>query len=117
MLTLTARNGSSTKPAQGSGRKTRPWYFDPYAQSGFGYVPRRGLDDISRRFLSGEYGWDSELLQQFSSTYPLRLLALIAEVHPLVTMARSNNHAFGFAPGDTRIVALKQPEGASRDDG
>jgi hypothetical protein len=111
---------------QGSARETRPTYYSPYSGTGFGIVPRRGLDSVSHGFLWGGYEglglsgscfgngfWEGSgvhplILAQFSAVFPLRLLKLLMDVNPIVSQARSNNLNLAFAPGDTRIVALKR---------
>lgn len=115
--------------AAASGRVSRTPYFSPYSGTGFGIVPRRGLDLISRQFLwgggeqfqNGCFGsgfWDTSgltvnptILYQFSAVFPLRLLRLLMDTHPIVSQARSNNLRLAFAPGDTKIVALKATGG------
>jgi hypothetical protein len=98
----------------GAGRATRPSYYSPYNQTGLGVVPRRSTDVQTAAFLarchSGQWNGTTDplLLAQFSATFPLRLLRLFAEMHPIVSLARRNNICLAFAPGDTRIVALKQ---------
>lgn len=105
-----SRNGRALPfartPAGGGGRVTRPAYYSPYSGNGLGIVPRRGLDPISARFLA-----ELECLRDMAGVYPLRLLALVTHLHPLVRQAWSNNQSLGFAPGDTRIVAVKDLDG------
>lgn len=101
---------AKARPTGGMGRLTRPTYYDPYVMNGVGIVPRRGIDHQSRQFLSGEHS--DFHLANFAATWPLRLLSLLKDTHPLIGQAWSNNQRLAFAPGDTQIVAEK-PAGSS----
>lgn len=102
----TSSNGTRSR-IRPSGRQTQPTYYNPYRSNGLGIIARRGVDEISRRYLIGDPSLDPDCLTRNAATYPLRLLALIVQTHPLVKQAWSNNLRLAFAPGDTQFVALK----------
>lgn len=106
-VTIRKRNGALGPATQATGRQTEPAYFSPYGINNIGVVPRRGLDARSRAFLTGKDNTDPRCLGDFAKTFPLRLLRLLKDVHPLISQAWLNNQALAFAPGDTRFVALK----------
>ena len=85
--------------------QTRPSYFGPYG-NGIGIVPRRGWDAGTAAFLSYAEQSPIAALTLWSSTLPHRLLAVLADIHPMISQVRSNNLRLAFSPGDTRIVAV-----------
>jgi hypothetical protein len=95
-----------TTPARTPGvgsAQTRPDYFRALG-TGLGVVPRRGWDVATNRWLlAAAQGTDG--LRGFVQSAPCRVLQVLADTHPYFSLARSNDLALAFGPGDTRIVA------------
>lgn len=86
--------------------QTVPNYFDAYSTNGIGAIPRRGWDDRTTAWIE-QLQSGQEYLRQWVSEAPLRLLEVLTDLHPMGQMAMSNDLTLAFAPGSTRIVAVK----------
>lgn len=89
------------------GPQTGPSYFDGYSANNLGVVARRGWDGRTTAYLEDVRVSGVEGLRQWCQEAPLRLLEVLVDLHPMGQMADSNDKTLAFAPGSTRIVALK----------
>lgn len=86
-----------------SSPQTRPDYFR-FTGSGLGIIPRRGWDVATNRWLLASAA-SADGLRGFLANAPNRVLQVLADTHPYFSLARSNDLALAFSPGDTRILA------------
>lgn len=90
------------------GQQTAPDYFDGFAGwGGVGVIPRRGWDQRTSALLEGVTAQGVVGLRGWAESAPLRLLEVLCDLHPMAQMAMSNDLSLSFAPGSTRIVAVK----------
>jgi len=87
---------------------TRPPYAAVYGASIL-TVPRRGWDSLTRQYLEA-YASDpgsvrNLALGQWYSTIPLRMLWMMGDIHPMVSMARSVWLRIAFSDSTTQFIA------------
>jgi hypothetical protein len=88
--------------------QTRPTYYDGYAANGgLGVIGRRGWDARTQTFIEQAAQSGIVGLSAWAELAPLRLLDVLATLHPAAQMADSTDAALCFGPEDTRIVAVK----------
>lgn len=84
---------------------TRP-YDTAYSSYSLGVVPRRGWDNQTRRWMDDVRKSPFYGLSQWAQQAPLRLLAALGDIHPMVGLARSNNLTLPFGEGDSTFSAV-----------
>ena len=90
------------KTLVGSARQTEPQGFSPYAQGGFGVIPRRGTRlDVC----------DQEGLRRWAVGSPIKLLKLLPDLHPDVGAALDN--ILRLAGSGIRIEAVRVDDGVA----
>lgn len=81
----------------GRGRTSEPQGFSPYANGGFGVIPRRGnVYDLS----------SCENVGRLAVGSPLRLLKILVDLHPMLGLAVWNALRLANAPEDLTISAV-----------
>lgn len=98
---------TALQPRSG-GRQTRPQGYNPYLRGGAGLLARRA--DDPRLLLARKD------LARYAESSPLRLLALLPDVHPAVGLATWNALRLACAPGDLQIVAVQDSAPGEADD-
>ena len=81
-------------------RQTEPAHYLPNAAGGLSFIPRRGVE-------LGGYLSTRDGLKRWAQDTPLRLLALLPDIHPAVGQALWNALRLICKPGDVEIVAVK----------
>jgi len=94
---------------------TRPYQASYFAGT-LGIVPRRGWDARTRNFMETVRASPVAGLTTWAQEAPLRLLAALADIHPMVGMARRNNLTLPFGVGDTTFIA-EDSKGDTSDEG
>lgn len=88
--------------------QTTPTYYDGFsANGGIGAIARRGWDGRTQAFIEQAARNGIVGLSTWAQTAPLRLLEVLATLHPAAQMAHSNDATLAFGPEDNRIVAVK----------
>ncbi len=89
------------------GAQTVPNYVDGYSANNIGAIARRGWDTRTTAYIEQAAAIGYEGVRTWINEAPLLLLEVLVDLHPMAQMADSNDKTLAFAPGSTRIVAVK----------